>query len=782
MEQKVFFNVLPSLSPKSEFESLIEDMKNYTTTNVNFHQGDLLAHSAWTAYYVSELFDINSTSTSPLQMIYHEQLVKDFEAEHLFKFDIKKVLILAAFLHDIGKAGDRITNYYDKPEHEKTGALYLFNNNYKDILGLNINLTKMLNDFKIRGISKNIIICLVAGHWLIGDAMSSNAPDKAEYFVEKFINIVHNFILDSTLQQNIPFMALLCMMQLIICVADVLASQEYKGPLKQIKVFPQIPLEPATHPGIDAYNKFNYDDVIRDFVPKVLTLIHDGNNSDLDELINNASTISEDDFKQAIETLSHTSHNLDEVSDIIQAYIKTGDFKKVYLIVVKFPDYIKDLLGIIEETNSISGFIGYIITITSKIKINEIIGDIIYTGKIKFIEELIRVNFKFTPYFLNIAKKSYNDSLNDSDKIRSEEIFVLIKKNYDYSEFYIDDKHKIYCETLNNGLDTIPNSLQITTTRVLIPYEKILQENFSIFYLDMLPSISEGVIDISYNKDNYGGGFENTVEIEKGYQFHNDWINKSINYIKGLSYEDVFTLYGYTHNGDELSNKFLIGNNQSYLEFLNTHLYDGNSYNRYSKNYFPLFFQLLNLINKYDKTQLLKPREDSDFIDMINKTNKVSTKYRLLINNLDLFKIEIIKEATKQYIKDLDRIIKNGPPLSSDVVLYRGVKDKYYYPDPNNKTFVNNTFMSTSYTIFNAFEFANKDCCVKKIICKAGTPAIFLECITSHPRENEILLALNNKFRIIKDEVRNNMPVHLSFEEICENVISEMNVTTMVTE
>lgn len=770
----------PGLSPKSEFEALIEDMKNYTTLNVDFHQGDLLAHSAWTAYYVSELFDIKSNQTSPLQQIYHEQLVKDFEEEHLFKLDVKKVLILAAFLHDIGKAGDGILNFYDKPGHEKTGALYLFNNRYDTVLGSNINLTKMLNDFKIRGISRDIIISLVAGHWLIGDAMTSDAPDKAEYFVEQFINIAYNFISDSKLQQNIPFMALLCMMQLIICVADVLASQEYKGPLTNIKGFPQIPLEHATHPGMDAYNKFNYNDIINNFVPNVLTLIHEGGNSEIDKLINNATNISEDDFRQAINSINN--YNLDEVSDIIQAYIKTGDFKKVYLIVVRFSEYIKDLLGIIEATNSIQGFIGYIITITSKVKINEIIGDIIYTGKIKFIEELVRVNFNFTPYFLNIAKKSYNDSINDTDEIRSEEIFDLIKKNYDYSDFYIDDKHKIYCETLNNGLDTIPNSLQITTTRVLIPYEKILQENFSVFYLDMLPSITEGVIDINYDKDNYGGGLENTVDIEKGYQFHNEWINKSINYIKGLSYEDVFTLYGYTHNGDELSNKFLMGNNQSYLDFVYSHLDDYNSYKRYSTNYFPLFFQLLKLINKYDKTQLLNPGEDARFIDMINKADKVSTKYKLLINELGLFKIEIIKEATEQYIKDLDRIIKNGPPLSSDVVLYRGVKDKYYYPNPNNKTFVNNTFMSTSYTIFNAYEFANKDCCVKKIICKAGTPAIFLECITSHPRENEILLGLNNKFTILKDEVRNNIPVHLSFEEICENVSSKMNVTTMVTE
>ena len=89
--------------------------------------------------------------------------------------------------------------------------------------------------------------------------------------------------------------------------------------------------------------------------------------------------------------------------------------------------------------------------------------------------------------------------------------------------------------------------------------------------------------------------------------------------------------------------------------------------------------------------------------------------------------------------------------------------------------------MSTSYTIFNAYSFANTECCVKKIFCKAGTPAIFLECITSHPTENEILLGLNNKFEILKDEVRNNFEVQSKFSDICEVVKGKMNVTTMVT-
>ncbi len=798
MKPEEFFKLVntppPGLSSKTEFQLLIDDMRKYTTTNVNFHQGDLLAHSAWTAFYVSELFDINSPNNSPLKRIYHEQLVKDFEAEGLYSIDVKKVLVLAAFLHDIGKAGDGITNYYDKEGHEKTGSLYLFNNNYTSVLKTKIDLDRVLNDFKITDLEREIIICLIAGHWLIGDTMTSGIPedDKGEYFVEEFISIVYNFISDSELQENIPFIALICMMQLIICVSDILASQEYKGKLKYIKGFPDIPLEKGTHKGMNAYIKFNYDNIIKNLVPKIFTIITDGSfiqgnksvstNDIINEIINNARIIDTEELLENIRSIrENNDYNIDQISDILLEFIDLRDFKKAYIVIDNFHKNIKELLNVIEENYVISEFLKYVLTLSSKQKINTIIEDIIYSHKIIFIDILIKLNFVFTPYLLGIAKDSYRKTSDIKDEEIAEEIFDLIKNNYDFSDYYINDKHKLYCETLIPNLDTIPQALQITTTRVLIPYEKILEDNFTPNFLNNLPPLKKGIIDISYEKDNYGGGLESMVNIEKGYQFHNGWINESIKYIKSLSYEDIFTLYGYTHNGDELSNKYLMGNNASYIDFLDSHIYDQNVVQRYSTKFFPLFFQLLDIVNKRSSEHIIYPYQDNSFLEDILTSNDLEDKYDILINNLSGFKIEIIKEATNKYIKDLDRIIKNGPPLSQDVVLYRGVKDKYYYPNPNNKIFVNNTFMSTSYTIFNAIEFAEKECCVKKIICKAGTPAIFLECITSHPNENEILLGLNNNFQILKDEIRSNLDVHEKFGDICESVKDKMNVTTMVT-
>ena len=238
--------------------------------------------------------------------------------------------------------------------------------------------------------------------------MKSGAVNEEEYFVSEFITIVYNFINDSELQENIPFIALMCMMQLIICVADVLASQEYKGKLNSIKDFPDIPLEHATHRGMNAYKHFNYDDIINNFAPKVFTLINDGyfiqgNNgkSTADivyELINNAASISPEDFGEAIGIISENGdYNVDQLSDVLLELINLKDFKRVYIILDNFPNDIGELLNVIEINNGIPDFIKYILTISSKQKLNTIIGDVIYTHKIKFIEELIKVNYNFTP-------------------------------------------------------------------------------------------------------------------------------------------------------------------------------------------------------------------------------------------------------------------------------------------------------------------------------------------------------------------------------------------------
>jgi hypothetical protein len=109
--------------------------------------------------------------------------------------------------------------------------------------------------------------------------------------------------------------------------------------------------------------------------------------------------------------------------------------------------------------------------------------------------------------------------------------------------------------------------------------------------------------------------------------------------------------------------------------------------------------------------------------------------------------------------------------MTKTSILYRGVKDKYYYTDPLNKTFQTNTFISTSFNPEAAFEFADKKCCFKKIITGPGTRGLFIEAISQIPGEREILLNVGTKFNIIddKDKLYLRIDERTKLEDICSS-------------
>lgn len=75
-----------------------------------------------------------------------------------------------------------------------------------------------------------------------------------------------------------------------------------------------------------------------------------------------------------------------------------------------------------------------------------------------------------------------------------------------------------------------------------------------------------------------------------------------------------------------------------------------------------------------------------------------------------------------------------------------------------------------------------KKCCFKKIIAGPGTKGLFMEIITSHPGENEILLNVGTKFNIIedKDKLFFDTDQREKLEDICKTKDSKtMNITTM---
>lgn len=764
-----------------EFEELINDFKKYKTTNIDFHSGDLLEHSIWTAFYVNDIFT-NLDMNNPLHKVWNQKIVDDVESKTPFIIDVRKVLIVSAFLHDIGKGGDGKTIFYDKDDHEIIGAEYIDNMTYKKVDNNNINLKKMFKDLHINNIETDIIKVLVRGHWLIGQSI--NEPNNYELFVKELEGIYKTYITE----YNKYVFALVCMMQLIICIADVMATKKYTGHSSDISDFPQIHITNYIPHDTkkSMYDVFNYGDIIDNFVPDVYGYIFDNyinNSADIQVIIDKVDTIP----VEFVKTFFDSGYNsIDETlrDELVISTIKNKRFDILsYLLTLDFGD---DILNItINELldNSLleefitdfksSSFADFQKKALLDILISYIINEHLAEGMIPFItthKDLLKLKH------LMIAKESYKEALeNNYNEFEAKQIYNEIKDNYTPPP-YKDEKHRNYCESLN-PID-IPEPLIVDTKNIMFEIPSIIR-NFKISYLNNLSMAKKNInLNFTTNKDNYFGGVSSLFGDE--FTLDSEWVYKSINYTNNLPIEDIFTILGYTHNGDELVNNFLTGNIPTLNSKINEFFIDSEP-SKYKKYYLPIFFQMISLINT--KTKILKDNAPKNLLVKIKtfiKNSILSESYEFLLTNLTFFSPEFYTECIRLYSTDLTRIINNSPSMTKTSILYRGVKDKYYYPDPSNKTFQTTTFMSTSYNPESAFEFASKNCCFKKIIAKPGTKGIFIEAITSHPGEFEVLLNVGTKFNIIDDTDKYaSYREKGSFKDICNLELKSMNITTM---
>lgn len=158
--------------------------------------------------------------------------------------------------------------------------------------------------------------------------------------------------------------------------------------------------------------------------------------------------------------------------------------------------------------------------------------------------------------------------------------------------------------------------------------------------------------------------------------------------------------------------------------------------------------------------------DQNKYIDTLSDTVKDSVSYygydgyRAVNRYLETG--EIIQGADRDTvvstIRHLDSIIENAPPLTGDIVVYRGINlptiqsSRYKTPSPlMNFVGKHKGFVSTSLDENVSSVFLENKCCILKITVPKNKKALYLSGVTDSSEE-EVLFARNSIIEITSFE------------------------------
>lgn len=315
--------------------------------------------------------------------------------------------------------------------------------------------------------------------------------------------------------------------------------------------------------------------------------------------------------------------------------------------------------------------------------------------------------------------------------------------------------------------------------------------------------------------NNYNKEFIKTSSIDNELVMDKEWLYKQKEYIYNLSKYDIFTLKGYTYYGDILVNSFL-------RDVLDYNLIRTKTKEFFdSVFYFPVFFQLENLIatyitkknhlgiysmftvstgtkvKMYTSTSKNIPSSGKlqTYIELIiNKYSslKLSDKYIILVSLWNYMHNDIYKNVIKKYYEDLTRIITKSPTLTKNIEVYRGVRDDYYLRGAKDSLYKNIGFVSTSLDVEKAQSFQQIDyeskskhsgsCCIKVIKLLKGTKALLMMPVSHYGDEKEVLLNHASVYSIVAPKVLKTF-YHRPYEksvDICQDNTYQVYVSEIV--
>lgn len=226
------------------------------------------------------------------------------------------------------------------------------------------------------------------------------------------------------------------------------------------------------------------------------------------------------------------------------------------------------------------------------------------------------------------------------------------------------------------------------------------------------------------------------------------WIRAQLVYINSLSVRQQEILASYTKIGDALLNNYLRGTlgdlrdmllrRFAYLTCLAYFILD--NYEVY-----------VDAVKKFYKTDVNRLPSEDDLIAR-NGTINIVTFEAMLKENIDFFNnVKNITPLLEHYKLELSEIIFMSPRLTSDLIVYRGIRHENYL---HGLEYYNPDFVSTSIVIYSAIPFAAMQLehyglahegpryigGVYEITVGPSIPCIYMESVTHCEDEFEVLL------------------------------------------
>jgi hypothetical protein len=344
-------------------------------------------------------------------------------------------------------------------------------------------------------------------------------------------------------------------------------------------------------------------------------------------------------------------------------------------------------------------------------------------------------------------------------------LLLFLLSTREHFILFSSPQHQAYCEGTNPNFNS---PVTTTVTTVTFPIQYVFQEAFDPRVLEAKASAESKILEastplmledselqVNLVSTNFNTGFDKVF----GYplmEIDSEWLKQNISYMAKLPLQDKFTIFGYTFQGNNLINlRIKHGYGPEFRKYLTNTVLNPAMEDRYNRFYFPLFMQTIKKIVSYFQSGKIRGAVHSkDSIKEIQKifTNSSVIAYSLINKARTLFTYEFWCSVVDDFIDDLERIIKNSPPTTKQMILYRGEKKDYQAGKTPGDVYINNLFMSTSFDPNVAFlgDFTDRasQCCVQKIILAPGSKCLFVESITQYRGENEILLPPGNKFKI----------------------------------